>query len=69
VRLEIRVGEVCVRWALGLRQDGGAQDFNRLIEPTSGEIMIERRDARALAPDRLRRRIGYVIQQAGLLRR
>ncbi len=39
---------------------------NRLIEPTSGSILIDGRDSRGIdAPD-LRRRIGYVIQQTGL---
>jgi osmoprotectant transport system ATP-binding protein len=40
--------------------------INRLIEPTSGSITIDGRDVTAVDPDRLRRRIGYSIQQAGL---
>ncbi|MFR9751014.1 ABC transporter ATP-binding protein [Nocardia sp. 004] len=40
--------------------------INRLIEPTSGTITIDGRDAAAMHPDRLRRGIGYAIQQAGL---
>ncbi|WP_280400058.1 ABC transporter ATP-binding protein [Nocardia carnea] len=40
--------------------------INRLIEPTSGTITIDGRDAAAMDPDRLRRGIGYSIQQAGL---
>ncbi|WP_147280165.1 betaine/proline/choline family ABC transporter ATP-binding protein [Marinitenerispora sediminis] len=40
--------------------------INRLIEPTSGRILIGGLDARAQQPDQLRRHIGYVIQQAGL---
>jgi osmoprotectant transport system ATP-binding protein len=40
--------------------------INRLIEPTSGRIMIGDTDARAQEPNELRRSIGYVIQQAGL---
>jgi len=40
--------------------------INRLIEPTSGRIMIGDTDARAQEPNELRRGIGYVIQQAGL---
>ncbi|GLU47898.1 ABC transporter ATP-binding protein [Nocardiopsis ansamitocini] len=40
--------------------------INRLIEPTSGRILIGGLDARAQKPDELRRHIGYVIQQAGL---
>ena len=39
---------------------------NRLIEPTSGAIMLEGEDIRSLEPVQLRRRIGYVIQQVGL---
>jgi osmoprotectant transport system ATP-binding protein len=40
--------------------------INRLIEPTSGRITIGGEDALGLNPDRLRRTIGYAIQQAGL---
>jgi len=40
--------------------------LNRLLEPTSGEIFIEGRAAREWEPVRLRRRMGYVIQDAGL---
>ncbi|WP_017617628.1 ABC transporter ATP-binding protein [Nocardiopsis gilva] len=40
--------------------------INRLIEPTTGRIMIGDSDAKAQRPDELRRHIGYVIQQAGL---
>jgi osmoprotectant transport system ATP-binding protein len=39
---------------------------NRLIEPTSGTILVNGRDARAVDPTTLRRGIGYVIQQIGL---
>ncbi|OLZ74425.1 ABC transporter ATP-binding protein [Streptomyces sp. IMTB 2501] len=39
---------------------------NRLIEPTSGRIFVEDEDIAAVDPVRLRRRIGYVIQQVGL---
>ncbi len=40
--------------------------INRLIEPTSGRIILEGEDVTRVDPDRLRRRIGYVIQQIGL---
>jgi osmoprotectant transport system ATP-binding protein len=40
--------------------------INRLIEPTSGRIVIDGEDVTAADPDQLRRRIGYVIQQIGL---
>jgi len=40
--------------------------INRLIEPTSGRVLIEGRDTRAEPAHLLRRRIGYVIQGHGL---
>ncbi|MFI0163224.1 ATP-binding cassette domain-containing protein [Streptomyces sp. NPDC017095] len=39
---------------------------NRLIEPTSGRVLVDGEDVAAVDPVRLRRRIGYVIQQVGL---
>ncbi|GHO91917.1 putative ABC transporter, ATP-binding protein [Reticulibacter mediterranei] len=39
---------------------------NRLIEPTSGEIIIDGKNILQENPIQLRRRIGYVIQQVGL---
>ncbi len=39
---------------------------NRLIEPTSGRIHLGDEDVTNQDPDRLRRRIGYVIQAGGL---
>ncbi len=41
--------------------------LNRLIEPDGGTIEINGRDVRQQAPEALRRGIGYVIQQVGLL--
>ena len=40
--------------------------INRIIEPTSGRIFLEGEDVTTVNPDKLRRRIGYVIQQIGL---
>ncbi len=39
---------------------------NRLIEPTSGRVLIEGEDVSRMRPYELRRRIGYVIQGYGL---
>ncbi|MEO3972277.1 betaine/proline/choline family ABC transporter ATP-binding protein [Streptomyces sp. CAU 1734] len=39
---------------------------NRLIEPSSGRIFLDGDDISAIDPVKLRRRIGYVIQQVGL---
>ncbi len=40
--------------------------INRLLEPTEGEVRVEGRSTRDWDPIELRRRIGYVIQEAGL---
>ena len=40
--------------------------INRLLELSSGEIFVEGRSQLAWDPIRLRRRIGYVIQEVGL---
>ena len=40
--------------------------INRLIEPSSGRILLDGRDVMQANPSQLRRGIGYVIQQAGL---
>jgi len=39
---------------------------NRLIAPTAGEVLVEGKPTSAWDPIRLRRRIGYVIQETGL---
>ena len=40
--------------------------INRLLEPTSGEVFVEGKRTTDWNPIRLRRRIGYVIQEIGL---
>jgi len=40
--------------------------INRLVTPTSGQIMIDGQDTGDIAPHLLRRRIGYAIQGHGL---
>jgi osmoprotectant transport system ATP-binding protein len=40
--------------------------INRLLEPTGGEVLVAGARAAGLDPTRLRRRIGYVIQEVGL---
>ncbi len=40
---------------------------NRMVEPTSGSVLIDDEDVRALDKVQLRRRIGYVLQASGLL--
>lgn len=40
--------------------------INRMIEPSSGEILVDGRDISRIKPELLRRSIGYVIQSTGL---
>ncbi|GAA1830076.1 ABC transporter ATP-binding protein [Actinomadura chokoriensis] len=40
--------------------------INRMVDPTSGRVLIDGRDVRERKPAELRRGIGYVIQHAGL---
>ena len=41
--------------------------FNRLVAPDNGRVLIDGRDARQLDPISLRRQLGYVQQDGGLL--
>jgi osmoprotectant transport system ATP-binding protein len=41
--------------------------INRMNEPTSGSILIDGEDIKQLDPVKLRRKIGYVIQNIGLI--
>jgi osmoprotectant transport system ATP-binding protein len=41
--------------------------INRMVDPTSGRILIDDDDVSSLEPVGLRRRIGYVMQNSGLL--
>jgi osmoprotectant transport system ATP-binding protein len=40
--------------------------INRLVEPSSGRILLDDEDVTRADPVKLRRRMGYVIQQVGL---
>ena len=41
--------------------------FNRMVEPTAGEILIRQQNVLTLDPIALRRSVGYVQQEGGLL--
>ena len=41
--------------------------INRMLEPTAGTVVVEGRETRAWDPVRLRRSIGYMVQEIGLL--
>ena len=65
--LEVPNGMTCVLIGpSGCGKTTTMRIINRLIEPTSGRIVVEGQDVTGADPVALRRRIGYVIQQVGL---
>jgi osmoprotectant transport system ATP-binding protein len=65
--LEVREGETLV--LLGRSGSGKTTALklvNRLLEPSSGQVLVEGRATTEWDSIRLRRKIGYVIQEAGL---
>ena len=67
VTLEIPAGEIVMLVGpSGCGKTTTMKMINRLIEPTSGRIYIGDEDVTDTDADDLRRRIGYVIQGAGL---
>ncbi|EAC5123230.1 ATP-binding cassette domain-containing protein [Listeria monocytogenes] len=66
--LNIDKGEfVCFIGPSGCGKTTTMKMINRLIEPTKGKIFINDKDIMAEDPVKLRRSIGYVIQQIGLM--
>ena len=67
ITLEIAAGEIVMFVGpSGCGKTTTMKMINRLIEPTSGRILIGDDDVTKSDPDQLRRHIGYVIQGAGL---
>src|SRR5215469_10353454 len=65
--LEIPAGKTAVLVGpSGCGKTTSLRMINRLIEPTEGRILLDGQDVQDASPARLRRGIGYVIQQAGL---
>jgi osmoprotectant transport system ATP-binding protein len=66
--MEIRRGEfVVLVGPSGCGKTTTLRMINRLVEPSGGEIWIDGEDVTHKNPDELRRHIGYVIQQVGLI--
>jgi osmoprotectant transport system ATP-binding protein len=65
--LLVPAGEICVLVGpSGCGKTTSLKMVNRLVEPTSGEVLIDGQDIMSVEVTALRRRIGYVIQQVGL---
>ncbi|ABP56719.1 ABC transporter ATP-binding protein [Salinispora tropica] len=65
--LEVAAGELVVLIGpSGCGKSTVLRMVNRLIEPTAGRILLDGADVTRVDPVRLRRRIGYVIQNVGL---
>jgi osmoprotectant transport system ATP-binding protein len=65
--LQVPAGRICVLVGpSGCGKTTSLKMVNRLIEPTSGRILLDGVDAATRDTTELRRGIGYVIQQTGL---
>jgi osmoprotectant transport system ATP-binding protein len=68
VRLDVRRGEcVALIGESGSGKTTLLRCFNRLTDPDAGRVLVDGRNAASLDPIALRRRMGYVPQDGGLL--
>src|SRR5437588_2443225 len=65
--LLVPAGDICVLVGpSGCGKTTTLKMVNRLVEPSSGQVLIDGEDVMSVEVTALRRRIGYVIQQVGL---
>ena len=65
--LLVPAGEICVLVGpSGCGKTTSLKMVNRLVEPSSGQVLIDNKDVMSVEVTELRRGIGYVIQQVGL---
>ncbi|MBO3062197.1 betaine/proline/choline family ABC transporter ATP-binding protein [Mammaliicoccus fleurettii] len=68
INMEIETGEfIAFIGTSGSGKTTALRMINRMIEPTSGTIMLNGKDLSKMNSVNLRRNIGYVIQQIGLM--
>lgn len=68
VNIKIEDGEfVCFIGTSGSGKTTCMRMINRMTEPTHGSILIDNKDIKKENPVELRKKIGYVIQQIGLM--
>lgn len=68
INMEIESGEfIAFIGTSGSGKTTALRIINRMIEPTSGTITLDGKDLSKMNPVNLRRNIGYVIQQIGLM--
>ena len=66
--LKIEDGEfICFIGTSGSGKTTSMRMINRMIEPSDGEILIDGKNIMDMNPVKLRRQIGYVIQNIGLM--
>jgi osmoprotectant transport system ATP-binding protein len=67
INMEVPEGEICILLGpSGCGKTTTLKMVNRLIEKTSGKILVGGRDTDTMDPVEVRRGMGYVIQQIGL---
>ncbi|MFP4167954.1 MAG: ABC transporter ATP-binding protein [Desulfonatronovibrionaceae bacterium] len=65
--LTVEKGEFCcLIGPSGCGKSTTLKMINRMVEPSRGRVMVNGTDVRELAPEKLRRGMGYVIQSVGL---
>ena len=68
ITLDVREGDTVVLLGeSGCGKTTTLKMINRLIEPTQGEVLVEGKATSDWDPIELRRQIGYVLQEAGLM--
>lgn len=68
VNFSVEEGEfICLIGTSGSGKTTTMRMINRMLNPTKGKVLLEGKDVMKMDPIKLRRRIGYVIQNIGLM--